>query len=301
MSKCLVVIAGPTAVGKTDLSIRLAQFFQTEIISADSRQFYRELNIGTAKPDPLQLEVVPHHFINTHSIQEDFNVFDYEKQASILIERLFKLKPVLILTGGTGLYIKAVCEGLDEMPVANEEIREKLNEQLSKDGIHPLQEKLKELDPELFRTMDINNPQRLIRALEICLTSGSPASKLRKGEKEKRPYSIVKIGLNLEREILYERINKRVDLMIDKGLVEEAKVLYNYRNKNALQTVGYKELFDFFEKKLSLQEAIEKIKQNTRNYAKRQLTWFRKDKEFKWFNPDQEDDILKYLREQCAA
>src|ERR1700744_1033453 len=284
-TKTLIVIAGPTAVGKTAVAIKLAQQLNTEIISADSRQFYREMAIGTAKPTDEELAAARHHFVNSHSITESFNVGDFEKQSLQLLDELFKTHDKVIIAGGSGLFIQAVTQGFDELPVADANIRNSLNKQLSEKGIQFLQEKLKEADPVYYEQVDLNNPQRLIRALEVFDTTGKPFSSYRKATINKRPFQIVKIGLNLPRDILYQRINQRVDTMIDQGLVEEVRSLLPYRHLNALNTVGYSELFDYFDEKTDLNTAIELIKQNTRRFAKRQLTWFRKDQEIKWYDP----------------
>lgn len=293
--KSLIVILGPTAIGKTSLSIRIAQQFDTEIISADSRQFYREMNIGTAKPLASELSAVKHHFINSHSITEDFSVGDFERQGLALLSDIFKQKDKAVLAGGSGLYINAICEGFDELPKADPAIREQLNQQFIKEGIGALQAQLYKSDPDYYNKADLTNPQRLIRALEVSLSTGKPFSSYHIKEKKARPFNIVKIGLNTDRQILYEQINSRVDRMIRAGLPDEAKALLPYRNLNALNTVGYSELFDFFDQKTSFEEAVALIKQNTRRFAKRQLTWFRKDPEIQWFEPGEYLEIEKYL------
>lgn len=285
--KTLIVIAGPTAVGKTALAIKLAQRLNTEIISADSRQFYRQMSIGTAKPEAAELSQAKHHFINSHSITDNFTVGDFEKQALELLDELFKTHEQLIMAGGSGLFMQAVTQGFDELPVADPLTREQLNQDLSAKGIHHLQEKLKFADPAYFKQVDLNNPQRLIRALEVFETTGRPFSSYRTAAVRKRPFQTLKIGLNLQRELLYERINHRVNAMIKQGLIEEARALLPYRHLNPLNTVGYTELFDYFDGKTDLTTAIELIKQNTRRFAKRQLTWFRKDKDIKWHMADQ--------------
>jgi len=293
--KTLIVIAGPTAIGKTAMAIKAAKHFGTEIVSADSRQFYREMEIGTAKPSPEQLSTVKHHFINSHSITDEITVGDYEKEALLAIDSIFKTYNSAILTGGSGLFIKAVTEGFDELPKADLQVRSQLNMLFQKEGITALQFQLRELDPKYFDKVDSNNPQRLIRALEVCISSGKAFSSLRSNTSRQRPFNIIKIGLSSDREKLYHRINKRVDQMIEAGLVEEVSRLIPYRHFNALNTVGYTEIFDFIDGSKSLAEAIEKIKQNTRRFAKRQLTWFRKDPAFKWFDTDQEQQIIDYI------
>lgn len=297
LSKKLIVIAGPTAVGKTAIAIELAKKLQTEIVSADSRQFYREMSIGTAKPSAEELAQAPHHFINSHSISESFSVGDFEKQGLALLDNLFQKHDTAILAGGSGLYIKAICEGFDELPVASHQIREKLNEEFKEKGIVYLQEKLKEADPVYYGQVDLNNPQRIIRALEVTETTGEPFSSYRKAAINTRPFECIKIGLNLSRELLYQRINERVDEMVRQGLVEEGRSLLPYRHLNALNTVGYSELFDYFDGKTDLPTAIELIKQNTRRFAKRQLTWFRKDGDMKWFMADDADLLSNILNE----
>lgn len=296
-TKTLVVLVGPTAVGKTALAVELAQIFNTEIISADSRQCYKELSIGTAKPTQEEQGGIAHHFIDSHSIVDPVNVSDYEKLVLATIEKLFKKKDLILLSGGTGLYVNAVCNGLDPLPPANEDIREQLNELLSAEGIEGLQKKLKEVDPEYYNSTDLNNPQRLIRAIEVSLVSGELYSKLRSGVKKEREFKILKIGVDRPREELYDRINKRVDEMIKGGLLEEVKNLEEYKSFNALNTVGYKEMFAFLEGRMSWEETIGLIKQNTRRYAKRQLTWFRNDENIHWFHPDNKEEIISYIKE----
>jgi len=287
--KKLIVIAGPTAVGKTATAIRLAQQLKTEIISADSRQFYNEMSIGTAKPDAEELSQAKHHFINSHSITDNFTVGDFEKEALLLLDELFKTHDQLIMVGGSGLFIQAVTQGFDNLPAANPEIREKLNQEFAEKGIEHLQQKLKDADPDYYNKVDLNNPQRLIRALEVFQATGKSFSSYRKATVNTRPFESIKIVLDLPREELYDRINRRVDIMIEQGLVEEVHSLLPYRQLNALNTVGYSELFDYFDGKTDLPAAIDLIKQNTRRFAKRQLTWFRKDKEMKWLNAASEN------------
>ncbi|QEM08137.1 tRNA (adenosine(37)-N6)-dimethylallyltransferase MiaA [Mucilaginibacter rubeus] len=297
-NKTLIVVAGPTAVGKTAAAIKLAQQFNTVVVSADSRQFFREMSIGTAKPDESELATAKHYFINSHSITESFSVGDFEKQGLALLDELFKVHDKVILAGGSGLYIKAICEGFDDLPVANNSVREKLNQQLEREGITTLQKQLQQVDPDYYTQVDLNNPQRIIRALEVFETSGKPFSSYRNATVNKRPFNIIKLALDMPRGKLYERINLRVDLMVKQGLIQEVKSLLPYRELNALNTVGYSELFDYFDGKTSLDEALLLIKQNTRRFAKRQLTWFRKDKDFVWFDagaPDVIDQMLKAI------
>lgn len=285
-NKTLIVVAGPTAVGKTAAAIKLARYFNTVVVSADSRQFFSEMSIGTAKPDTEELAAAKHYFINSHSISESFSVGDYEKQGLTLLDELFKIHDKVILAGGSGLYIKAICEGFDDLPVADPAVREKLNLELEEKGITTLQEKLKQVDLNYYNEVDLNNPQRIIRALEVFETSGKPFSSYRNATINKRPFNIIKLALDMPREKLYARINMRVDQMVKQGLVDEVSALLPYRELNALNTVGYSELFDHFDGKISLDEALAMIKQNTRRFSKRQLTWFRKDKDFIWFDAD---------------
>jgi len=299
MNHQLIVIAGPTAAGKTAAAIELAKYYKTVIVSADSRQFYREISIGTAKPNDDELAAVKHYFINSLSITETFTAGDYEKQSLELLNDLFKMHNVVILVGGSGLFIKAVCEGFDEFPNPTPGLREKLNREFDEKGIGYLQEKLKTADHEYYELVDLNNPQRVIRALEVFETTGKPYSSYRKSSINNRPFGIIKLGLNLPREILYRRINQRVDDMVKQGLVEEVNSLLPYRHLNALNTVGYSELFDYFDGKTDLPTAIGLIKQNTRRFAKRQITWFRKDDGILWFESDKQslvNDMLSVLK-----
>ena len=295
--KILLVVVGPTAVGKTRLCISLAKKFETEIISADSRQFFREMNIGTAKPTADELGEVKHHFIDHLSIHDVYTIADYEKDALKLITQGFLKKSALILTGGSGLYVKAVCEGIDDIPVIGPGIRQQLNLLLKEKGIAHLSQDLKKYDPEYFHKVDLNNPHRVIRALEVCLGTGKAYSTFLKGNKKERPFEIIKIGLNLSRDLLYERINQRMDQMISSGLFEEAEKLYPLRGLNALQTVGYKEIFDYIDGQYDKGEAIRLLKRNSRRYAKRQMTWFRRDASIRWFSPYEEGGILEYVGE----
>lgn len=284
--KTLIVIVGPTAIGKTAIAIELAKLYNTVIVSADSRQFYREMSIGTAKPTNAELGTVKHYFINSHAITETFNVGDYEKESVKLLDELFQTHEKVILVGGSGLFIKAVCEGFDEFPDIEPAIRETLNVELSERGISALQERLKVADPEYYEQVDLNNPQRIIRALEVFEATGKPFSSYWKSNVNTRPFNIIKLGLNMERQALYKRINERVDVMISDGLIEEVKSLIPYKYLNTLNTVGYSEFFDYLDGITNLEEAIRLIKQNTRRFAKRQLTWFGKDKSIIWFTAD---------------
>ena len=297
----LLCIVGPTAIGKTTLSIKLAKAFDTEILSADSRQFYKEMNIGTATPSKKEMAAAPHYFIHHKSIEEEYSVGDFEKEALSKTEELFKKHNLLILVGGSGLYVKSLLEGLDDFPEISPEIRIKLNEQFAEFGFEALKEQLKSLDPEYFKKMDSDNPHRVIRALEICLGTGKAFSSFLDRPKTQRPFKSISIGLTAPREEIYERINHRVDIMMDEGLLEEARDLYSKRHLNALNTVGYKELFAVFEGKLNLEEAVEEIKKNTRRFAKRQLTWFRKDKNIHWFDyKTPAEEILAFIKAEIS-
>jgi len=280
--KILVVILGPTASGKTGASIELALELGTEVLSADSRQFYREMNIGTARPDAEQLGQVRHHFIGQLSVTENYSAAQFESEALEVLNRIFEKNDHAVMVGGSGLYINAVCHGIDELPDPDPELRQQLKDELEAYGIRHLQDKLKEADPEYYKAVDLSNPKRLLRTLEVCLMTGSPYSTFRKNTSKKRDFRIMKIGVDLPRDILNERINHRVDQMVEKGLVEEVSSLLAFRHLNALNTVGYKEIFEYFDGKYRLDEAIEKIKTNTRRYAKTQMTWFRKDKDILW-------------------
>ena len=294
-------MVGPTAVGKTATAILLAQYFKTEIISADSRQFYREMTIGTAKPDADELAAAPHHFINSHSIEEEYSAGDFERDALKLLEELFTTKDVVIMVGGSGLFVRAVCDGLDDLPKAPASVRDALNNAFQEQGLATLQARLKEIDPAYYETADIDNPQRVIRALEVYEATGKPISYYQKKNLAKRPFDIITVGLNMDREKLYERINLRVDNMLDAGLLQEVQSLAQYRNKPAMLTVGYSEIFDYLDDTLTLAEAVDKIKQNSRRYAKRQITWFKKYGNTTWFEPDDMDGMLQYIAENKKA
>jgi len=293
--KYLIIVTGPTAIGKTAFSIQLAKHFNTEIISADSRQFYREMHIGTASPDPEELSAVKHHFIGNLSIHDGYNVARYEEEVLALSHRLFEKHHVLILTGGSGLYIDAVCKGIDDLPDHDPILREQLKAELDEVGIERFAEKLKSLDPEYFEVVDLNNPNRLLRAIEVCLQTGETYTSLRKNTDKERPFGVIKIGLNTERELLFKRISDRVDKMMEDGLLDEVKSLIPHRSNNALNTVGYKELFAYLDGDVSIEHAIEKIKTNTRRYAKRQLTWFKRDPDIHWFTPEDIEHVLLYV------
>ncbi len=290
-SKTLIVIVGPTAIGKTGLSIKLAQHFNCEVLSADSRQFYQEMAIGTAKPTPEEMGSVPHHFVGHISIQDNYSAGQFEREAIQKLSEIFENQDKAILVGGSGLFVNAVCHGLDDIP-ADLSIRAKLNAELEEKGIEPLQEELKKLDPEYYTEVDIQNPHRVMRALETCRKSGKPYSSFRNLEKKQRPFKIVWIGLNLEREQVYSNINKRVDIMMDQGLYKEVKSLESYKDLTCLKTVGYQE---FYQNPDDQERAIELVKQNTRRFAKRQITFFKRNQEIKWFEPNQFEEILKYI------
>ena len=294
-TKHLIVIVGPTGSGKTDLSIAVASHLQCPIISTDSRQFYRGIPIGTAQPDAEQLAAVKHHFIASHDITDDFNSGAYEQAALKRLDELFAKHDSVVAVGGSGLYIKALCEGMDDLPEVEPALRNELSERLKSEGLEALTEQLRELDPAFYEVVDRKNPARVVRALEVCLSTGKPYSTLRTGTKRERPFEIIKIGVNMAREILYERIDRRVDIMIEQGLEQEARSVYHLRHLNSLQTVGYREMFDYFDGTISRDEAIELIKRNSRRYAKRQLTWFNRDEQIEWFEPTERAKILEYI------
>lgn len=292
------IIAGPTAVGKTAIAIQLAKALGTSIISADSRQCYREMTIGTAKPSEEELTAVPHYFINSHSITEHLSTADYEREALGYLDDIFKTTNTAVVCGGTGLYIKTLCEGIDAMPNVDEGIEQQVNEQYKQNGIAWLQQAIKTEDPAFYAEGEINNPVRLIRTLSFMRSTGKSIINYRTGTKKERPFNIIKIALDLPREVLYSRINQRVDIMMEQGLLAEATTLYPQRQLKNLQTVGYSELFNYMDGNCTLEEAIDKIKQHSRNYAKRQLTWFRKDKEFQWMDASAEDVVQQILSQK---
>lgn len=295
MNKTLIVVVGPTAVGKTETCITLAKHYATAVVSADSRQFYKEMNVGTAKPTPHELSQVRHHLVNHLSIHQNYTVKDFEADALKAIASIHAHTDITILAGGSGLFVKAVCEGLDEMPDIPAKYRVKLVEELQKEGLNALLAQLKMLDPLYFSLVDKANGQRIIRALEVIRYTGKPYTYFRKNKKANRPFNIVKIGLNRAREILYSRINQRMDEMIGNGLFEEARTLFPFKDLNALQTVGYTEIFDYLQDKYDQEEAIRLLKRNSRRYAKRQLTWFRKDTEVTWFDPSNIAGMLQHI------
>lgn len=291
-------MVGPTAVGKTAVTIDLANAFDSEIISADSRQFYREMELGTAKPSAEELSLAPHHFINTLSVTQEYSVGQFEKDAISLLDELFHKHEVVFMAGGSGLFVDAVCNGLDKFPEIDPAIRERLNENYVAKGIAYLQSLLKERDPTYYAQVDVQNPQRLIRALEVIESTGEPFSSFRRQQAADRPFEVLRIGLEMDREKLYERIDMRMDLMIAAGLFEEAERLYQYRSLNALQTVGYKEIFGHLDGEYDKEEAVRLLKRNSRRYAKRQLTWFRRNESVHWFSPNQVAEIKALISEE---
>ena len=294
-TKHLIVIVGPTGSGKSDLAIEIAERYGAPIISTDSRQFYRGIPIGTAQPDAEQLQRVEHHFIASHDLKQEFNCGAYETEALAKLEELSRTHDVVVAVGGSGLYIKALCEGMDSLPEAEPELREELARRLRSEGLESLCAELRQRDPAYYEEVDRNNPARVLRALEVCITTGLPYSSMRTGEKRQRPFNIIKLGIDMERERLYERINRRVDVMMQMGLEQEARAVYHLRELNSLQTVGYREMFDYFDGTISRDEAIELIKRNSRRYAKRQMTWFRRDEEIKWVDTANKQIIEEYL------
>jgi tRNA dimethylallyltransferase len=296
----LVLVVGPTAVGKTEICLNLAKNFNTEIISCDSRQFYRETNLGTAKPTKSELGQVTHHFVNSLSIEDSYDVKMFEKEVIELLDKLFKSHQVVVMTGGSGLFADAVVNGLDDMPDLDPSFREEIIREYKEKGLEFLQDELAKIDPEYLKVVDQNNPQRLMRAIEVFRGTGKPFSSFRKKKKAKRNFKTIKIGLERNREELYQRIDLRMDQMIEAGLFDEADALFGKRNFNALQTVGYQEIFGFIEGKYDREEAIRLLKRNSRRYAKRQLTWFRKDSEIQWFNPSDEKVIMNYISSQIG-
>jgi tRNA dimethylallyltransferase len=299
-NKTLIVIAGPTAIGKTALAILLARHFSTEIVSADSRQFYKEMSIGTAKPSVEELNAATHHFIDSHSIHSLFSTGDFEKQALNVLDQIFIKHDIAIMVGGSGLYLDAVTKGLDELPDTDMDIRLYLNTLFENEGLEPIKLKLEEVDPEYYARIDQANPQRMIRGLEFFMSTGKKVSSFLTNSKKVRSFDIIKIGLNMDRSLLYDRINNRVNTMMQGGLLEEVKSLQPYQSVNALKTVGYTELFDYLSGSISMDQAVDKIKQNTRRFAKRQLTWFRRDQEIQWFEPGQALEVINYINQRMG-
>lgn len=296
----LIVIAGPTAVGKTELCVQLARQLRCDIISADSRQFFKELDIGTSKPTADEMQGVVHHFIDFLSIEEEFSAGKFELETLKLLPSLFQRRPVVIMTGGSGLYIQAVCSGMNDIPQVDIQFREELYRELENHGLSPLVAELQVKDPRYFSQVDTQNPQRIIRALEVCRGTGQPYSSFRIDGVVERDFDVLKIGLDRERTELFERIERRMDQMIEDGLFEEAAGLYDQKHRNALKTVGYKEIFDFMDEKYDRQEAIRLLKRNSRRYAKRQLTWFKKDTDYTWFHPEDQEGILELIQSKAG-
>ncbi len=294
-AKTLIVITGPTAVGKTALCLDLAQHFGIPIINADSRQIYKELKIGTASPTDEQLAKVKHYFVGTLSLNDYYSASLFEQQTMEILEREFAKSDYALMAGGSMMYIDAVCNGIDDIPTVDDVTRETLKSRLANEGLETLVEELRHLDPEYYEIVDKQNPRRVVHGLEICLMTGKTYTSFRKREKKQRPFRIIKIGLNREREELYNRINLRVDQMMDEGLLDEARNLYPMRHMNALNTVGYKEMFAYLDGKWTLEEAVERIKGNTRRYARKQLTWYKKDEQIRWFHPNEKDNIISYI------
>lgn len=298
----LICVVGPTAIGKTGKAIEIASALSTEILSADSRQFFREMKIGTAVPSQEELDAVPHHFIQFRSIFDEYSVGDFERDALAFLEEKFRTNPVMVMVGGSGLYVDAVVKGLDNFPDMDPDIRKKLNRELEEKGIEHLQRELQKSDPDYFSIVDKQNPHRLIRALEVYRGSGKTYSSFLNQPVQERNFNTIYIGLTADRQVIYDRINLRVDLMIKEGLIDEAENLYRHKDENALQTVGYRELFDFFDGKLTKEEAIQEIKKNTRRFAKRQLTWYRKNPDIQWFDYLEDvEEILKYIHKKMPS
>ena len=295
MKKTLIVITGPTAVGKTALCLEIAKHFDIPIINADSRQIYKELRIGTASPTSEQMQQVPHFFVGSLSLNDYYSASLFEQQVLECLEQQFQTNDYALLSGGSMMYIDAVCDGIDDIHTIDDKTRELMKQRLAEEGLKALVEELKRLDPEYYEIVDRQNPRRVVHALEICTMTGKTYTSFRKREKRQRPFRIIKIGLNRPREELYQRINQRVDEMMQQGLLEEAKSLYPMRQMNALNTVGYKELFDYLEGRWPLEEAVERIKGNTRRYARKQLTWYKKDPQIRWFHPQETEQIISYI------
>ncbi len=294
-NKTLIVLIGPTGVGKTDLSIKIAEKYNSPIISADSRQLYSELKIGTAAPTEEYLKRVKHYFVGTLKLTDYYSAAQYESEVINLLNELFYTNDTILLTGGSMMYIDAICKGIDNIPTVDNDTRQMMMDKYEKDGLERLCAELKLLDPEYYSIVDLKNPKRVIHALEICYMTGKTYTSFRTGNKKERPFRIIKIGLQRDREELYERINKRVDIMINDGLVDEVRSVYQYRDLNSLNTVGYKEIIQYLDGNWTLDYAIEKIKQNSRIYSRKQMTWFKRDNEIKWFHPDRENEIMEYI------
>lgn len=295
--KTLIVLLGPTGVGKTELSIEIARYFQTAVISSDSRQIYKEMQIGTAVPSAAQLAMVPHFFIQTISVQDYYNSWQFEVEALARIRELFEQKEVVLMTGGSMLYIDAVCKGIDDIPTISPEVRNELMDLYEREGLAVICNMLQELDPVFYEQVDLNNAKRVIHAVEVCKMAGVPYSSLRTNTPKDRGFQIIRIGLNREREELYDRINRRVDMMLEEGLEEEVRRLWPLRHLNALNTVGYKEFFEYFEGKTDYEEAVRLIKRNSRRYARKQLSWFRRDSDIHWFHPEDKTGIWQLMKD----
>ncbi len=295
MTHTLVVLIGPTGIGKTELSLRLAQTLNTEIISSDSRQIFKELKIGTAAPTPDQLSEVKHHMVATHSVLDYYNAFEFEQDVLKLLDKLFLSHNSVLMTGGSMMYVDAVCKGIDDLPTIDPELRQEVMDLYNNKGLDAIRRQLKMLDPEFYKQVDLKNHKRVMHALEVCLMTGKPYSSLRTNTNRKRPFNILKIGLDMDRAELYNRINYRVDIMVKEGLFDEAKAFYHLKNHNSLNTVGYKEIFGHWDGEYDADTAIELIKRNSRRYAKRQLSWFRRDKDIKWFHPKDVEKIINFV------
>ena len=296
MKNTLIVLIGPTGVGKTELSLSIAEHFKTCIVSADSRQLYANLKIGTAAPTPDQLARVPHHFVGTLRLTDYYSAAQYEAEVMVKLEELFQQNDVVVLTGGSMMYVDAICKGIDDIPTVDKETRELMIQRYEEEGLEKLCSELKLLDPEYYQIVDLKNPKRVIHALEICYMTGKTYTSFRTREIKKRPFRILKIGLTREREELYNRINRRVDEMMEKGLLEEARSVAEYKHLNSLNTVGYKEIFKYIDGEWPLDFAIEKIKQNSRIYSRKQMTWFKRDTEISWFHPEKKEEIMNHIK-----
>lgn len=300
MPHTLIVLIGPTGVGKTELSLSIAEHFQTCILSADSRQLYQELKIGTAAPTPSQLARVPHHFVGTLGLTDYYSAAQYEADVLEKLEELFQHNDTVVLTGGSMMYVDAVCKGIDDIPTVDKETRELMLQRYEEEGLEALCAELKILDPEYYQIVDLKNPKRVIHALEICYMTGKTYTSFRTQKHKERPFRIIQIGLTREREELYDRINRRVDEMMQEGLLEEAKSVYPFKHLNSLNTVGYKEIFNYLDGEWSLDFAIEKIKQNSRIYSRKQMTWFKRNPNIQWFHPEQKEEIMNYINDQLS-